>query len=290
MKFKLLSSTQYSGSKESEEEYEYWLDIRKKEYKMKYKIGDKVKVREDLEVGKEYGNQYFIDLMEEYKGQIVTVISVKTAHYEIEEDDRSFAWTDEMLEPIEREKNNMNIEELNLEYKNKMDKLLEEYKAKVKEVIKKEEPFIEIGQDYYFIDSTVNVCISDWTNHLTDKKRLLCGNMFPFTAENKEEIEKEVNLIAEKRKLQSQMEMFARQNNEGKIDWNDNNQKKWYFYINYIRSEITIAWYAAYRTPNVTYFTSREVAEKALEKFGDRIRELYIDVENNLKDSEQQGK
>ena len=51
----------------------------------------------------------------------------------------------------------MNIEELNLEYKNKMDALMEEYKAKVKEIAEEEEPFIKEGQEYFTIDTCFKI-------------------------------------------------------------------------------------------------------------------------------------
>lgn len=173
----------------------------------------------------------------------------------------------------------MNIEELNLEYKNKMDKLLEEYKAKVKEVTKKEEPFIKKGQRYFAINNhfniltTKNYCCED------DKERIQIGNCYPFIEGNKDKVLKEVNLIAERRKLQSEMEMFARQNNTEKIDWS-NNKEKWFIYIDYDDNHVGIDKTYNYRELiNGTYFTSKEIAEKALDKFKDRIRELYLDVE-----------
>ena len=181
----------------------------------------------------------------------------------------------------------MNIEELNLEYKNKMDALMEEYKTKVKEVTKKEEPFIKEGQRYFVIDDIFELGSYCYTDELFDKKYLNCGNMFPFTKENEEEVEKEVKLIAERRKLQSEMEMFARLNNDCEIDWNNDNQLKWFLYIDHsVNNEIVVGYNYYFRELNTTYFTSKEIAEKALKKFGARLKELYIDAENNLKDSE----
>ena len=70
---------------------------------MKYKVGDKVKVREDLEVDKRYGTEEFIEEMEEYKGKIVTIDTVNEDDYYIEEDKQSWSWTEEMLEDVEEE-------------------------------------------------------------------------------------------------------------------------------------------------------------------------------------------
>ncbi len=170
----------------------------------------------------------------------------------------------------------MNIEELNLEYKNKMDALMEEYRDKVKELAE-EEPFIREGQRYFVINDYFRILTTKNFDCEDDVERIQIGNCYPFIDENKEEVYKEVELIAERRKLQSEMEMFARLNNEGEIDWNDNNQLKWYLYINHSNNnEITVEYNHYFRELNTTYFTSKEIAQKALEKFGDRIRELYI--------------
>lgn len=40
---------------------------------MKFKVGDKVRVREDLVIGNCYGKERFVDGMKEYKGQIFTI-------------------------------------------------------------------------------------------------------------------------------------------------------------------------------------------------------------------------
>lgn len=66
---------------------------------MKYKVGDKVKVRSDLRVGKSYGEHTFVHDMFKFMGKIVTIESVRERGYRIEED--AYWWTDEMLEPVE---------------------------------------------------------------------------------------------------------------------------------------------------------------------------------------------
>lgn len=73
---------------------------------MKYKVGDKVRVRSDLKVGKGYGAHTFAYDMFKFEGKIVTIESVWEQGYRIEED--TYWWTDEMLEPVEE----MSAEEL----------------------------------------------------------------------------------------------------------------------------------------------------------------------------------
>ena len=97
---------------------------------------------------------------------------------------------------------------------------------------------------------------------------------------NELEETKEKSLIIERRKLQSQIEMFAKLNNKEKINW-DNNQENWFIYIDYDDNHVGIDKTYNYRGLNATYFSSYAVAQKALEKFGDRIKELYIDTEKD---------
>ena len=73
---------------------------------MKYKIGDKVKIREDLEVGKEYNDCTFIGDMEKYKGKIATIYyCYNDGSYDIDLDGGDWFWTDEMFEDITESEN-----------------------------------------------------------------------------------------------------------------------------------------------------------------------------------------
>lgn len=72
---------------------------------MRYKAGDKVKVRGDLVVGKKYDGEHFIEDMTQYRGKIVTIDRVGTDNLEylIKDDNHSCWWTDSMFEPLESE-------------------------------------------------------------------------------------------------------------------------------------------------------------------------------------------
>lgn len=73
---------------------------------MKYKVGDKVKVRSDLKACEQYGANIATNSMERLAGKIVTISRVGYAHYLVE--GMNYNWTDEMFEPIEE----MSAEEL----------------------------------------------------------------------------------------------------------------------------------------------------------------------------------
>ena len=63
----------------------------------KYNIGDKVFVREDLEIGKEYGRDLFVSEMSFLKGKTVIISDIKYGFYKIIEDSGKWNWTDEMF-------------------------------------------------------------------------------------------------------------------------------------------------------------------------------------------------
>lgn len=67
---------------------------------MKYKVGDKVRVREDLKCGEYYGGVPFTSEMNKFKGMEFTIARVNNGgYYEVLETPYNF--TDEMLEPVE---------------------------------------------------------------------------------------------------------------------------------------------------------------------------------------------
>lgn len=69
---------------------------------MKYKIGDKVRVRENLPLYiKAHCVSAFSPEILKYNGMIVTVSEVKKDQYKIEEDKGFYDWYEDMLEPVE---------------------------------------------------------------------------------------------------------------------------------------------------------------------------------------------
>ena len=78
---------------------------------MRFKVGDKVRIKNFLVVGKDYGNETFIGEMEKYKGKIGVIQSAdeedKDYKVLIDNNKESLAWywTDEMLEPYNETNN-----------------------------------------------------------------------------------------------------------------------------------------------------------------------------------------
>lgn len=67
---------------------------------MKFKVGDEVKVRNDLVVGDKYGLDYFMSDMEEFKDRNFIIEQVIDDKYILKNTD-GWLWTDEMLELVE---------------------------------------------------------------------------------------------------------------------------------------------------------------------------------------------
>lgn len=108
---------------------------------MRYKAGDKVRVRDWDDMVKEFGicggnitipGCYFIDYMKKYCNCIVT-ISELTIHdkYLVEEDSNGFCWCDEMFEPLDPFDNA--LDEM-MKKINQYDKEIEEMKKETKPI------------------------------------------------------------------------------------------------------------------------------------------------------------
>ena len=70
---------------------------------MKYKVGDKVRVKKDLVIDSSYGREDFVEEMKSFIGKIVTISKVIDEEYMILEDDGDYAWTEEMFEGVANE-------------------------------------------------------------------------------------------------------------------------------------------------------------------------------------------
>lgn len=67
---------------------------------MKHEIGEQVRIRPDLTLGKDYDDEDVTEEMCTYSGQVLTIKEVDELEhcYYMEEDEGYFAWTDSMFE------------------------------------------------------------------------------------------------------------------------------------------------------------------------------------------------
>lgn len=69
---------------------------------MKYKVGDKVRVRKDLKPGNFYGKDYYISSMDKFKGEKCVITEIWDQSYQI--NNFGYWWSEEMFESVDDEK------------------------------------------------------------------------------------------------------------------------------------------------------------------------------------------
>ena len=123
---------------------------------MKYKIGDKVRVRKDLVPNSEYGGVCYVEFMDKFKDKECVITNMDDTSYRI--NNSEFWWTDEMLEPVnERTLLEYALEKLGMtkeELENEMDKDEEDIKF-IEKCIKDNEKRKEYCKKF---DSDCNGC------------------------------------------------------------------------------------------------------------------------------------
>ena len=105
------------------------------------------------------------------------------------------------------------------------------------------------------------------------EKFISIGNCF--------ETGKEAKHMVEKLKVIKELRDFALENNNEKIDWRDKCIGKYFITYDFYDEEISIASYT-FRNflPFEIYFTSKEIAQKAIKTIGEyRIKKYYFDIE-----------
>ena len=159
---------------------------------------------------------------------------------------------------------NKNKEEL----LNKLKQLEEDFNTKVADIKKQIEECdnkvfkpIKLGEKYYSISTNGEIDQYYFYNDNVNKEIIDFGNYF----KTQEEAERKCFEI----RLHRQLELFALENNDTEIDWNIHSEK---YVINYSKKmgPFIIEVYDLKDFGQV-YFTSKEIAEKALETFKDDL-------------------
>ena len=134
-------------------------------------------------------------------------------------------------------------------------------KKQIEECNKKVFKPIKLGEKYYSISTNGEIDSYNFCNDNVDKEIIGCGNYF----KTKEEAERKHFEI----KLHRQLELFALENNVTEINWNDSSEK---YMINYNKDKgIFIDRVYTLKIFGQVYFTSKEIAEKALKSFKDDL-------------------
>lgn len=126
--------------------------------------------------------------------------------------------------------------------------------------------------EYWFMYSYGNIDCSIWFDSQEDDGRLKLGNAFP-TEEAAELEAKRINLL-------TRFKAFRDECNDGwKPDFSDD-EEKYYLYYSILEECIDVGWIVLGCSFNIFgYFKNQEDAQRAIELFGDEIKELFVDCE-----------
>ena len=128
-------------------------------------------------------------------------------------------------------------------------------------------------EPYYYVDSDGKVLGDCNSNHRVDEDRICLGNCF--------KTRKEASHMIEKLKVIKELKDFALENNAEEIDWKNLKQVKWAISYSRMYKNLELNdWRNTQFSSSNIYFTSREIAQKAIETIGmDRIKKYYFDIE-----------
>ena len=239
---------------------------------MKYKIGDKVKVRNDLVVNKKYGSQTFVPTMAKFTGEQI-IKEVYTQGYTIKADKNlwQYLWTDEMFEQkednkMENQNITVNMENLSNEERTTLLSLIEKASKPKNKVWKPEE-----NETYYYSYSYGNIDEDTWDSANEDRNRYALGNCF----KTKEEAE----FALERQKVITELKRFALEHNDKEIDWSNRCQNKHFLYFNHDKNRTCISACTYFQYAQCIYYTSIEIARAAIQEIGEeRIKKYYFEV------------
>ena len=122
---------------------------------------------------------------------------------------------------------------------------------------------------YYYIDSDSYVSYDVWCDWDIHENMYAIGNCF--------RTREEAEFAVEKLKVIAELKRFAEEHNEGEFDWNDPHIYKYCIDYAYGSKQLTI-WEFSYAKYACIIFTSRKIAEQAIEAIGaDRLKKYYFE-------------
>ena len=153
-----------------------------------------------------------------------------------------------------------------------MEAKLNEMKAEIKRIENGWEmkcPYKD-GDEYYFVSSNGLAKYGSWDNYDFEKRALAQGNIF--------KTQQEAELEAKRRNLLTRFRAFRDECNGGwKPDWSSQD-KKWEIDCDY--QGLKPLWINKVNGfPTFGHFENEEDCKRAIELFGDEIKELFVECE-----------
>lgn len=129
----------------------------------------------------------------------------------------------------------------------------------------------EMYHEYYLIrwNGDINFTTNSGSS---DSSAMAFGNCF--------QTEEQAQFVVEKLKVIHELKTFAVENNEEEIDWNNDDQRKFFLYYSYSANQVLVNYVISMKEiPLNVYFTSESIAEKSVEAIGEeRLIKYYFEV------------
>ena len=131
----------------------------------------------------------------------------------------------------------------------------------------------EYGDNHYCIQSSGDVFLDSWHDIEADYSFFSQGNIF--------KTKQAAELEAKRRNLLTRFKAFRNECNEDwKSDCKDVTQKKHYVSYSEIKNSLYVSYIVLGNHLHIFgYFKNEKDAERAIELFGDEIKELFVDCE-----------
>lgn len=154
-----------------------------------------------------------------------------------------------------------------------MEAKLNEMKAEIKRIENGWEmkcPYKD-GDEYYFVSANGLTKYDSWDNYDFEKRAFAQGNIF--------KTQQEAELEAKRRNLLTRFRAFRDECNDGWTpDWTKNREKISLYYKPEDKFFYMDTCFIANTFNLFGYFKNKQDAERAIELFGDEIKELFVEV------------
>lgn len=129
----------------------------------------------------------------------------------------------------------------------------------------------KVGDEYYYVYGDGCVRIESWENLSMEISRWHSGNIFPT--------KKAAELEAKRRNLLTRFRAFRDEcNGDWKADFENPTEEKFFICFYYKEFRILTA-YNANDFATLGYFKNKKDCERAIELFGDEIKELFVECD-----------
>ena len=129
----------------------------------------------------------------------------------------------------------------------------------------------EVGDKYYIVNPRGSVKFVFWNGCVSNEKTFNQGNTFPT--------KQAAELEAKRRNLLTRFKAFREECNwDWKADWESNNDRKYYILFSSKGELETYSTGVCNDFQLFGFFKNKEDADRAIELFGDEIKELFVEV------------